>query len=83
MTLLDHAPELAVARRRPDVLTEARDAEIELEKATDRGAAQGAMGAAAIPLAVGVSVIVAALVGVGLAGDDQGVLAGRGARDGE
>lgn len=68
MTLLDHAPELAVARRRPDVLTEARDAEIELEKATDRGAAQGAMGAAAIPLAVGVSVIVAALVGVGLAG---------------
>ena len=68
MMLLDHAPELAVARRRPDVLAEALEAEIEVEKATDRGAAQGAWGAAAIPLAVGVSVIVAALVGVSLAG---------------
>lgn len=68
MTLLDHAPELAVARRRPDVLAEAQHAEIEVEKAADHGAAQGAWGAAAIPLAVGVSVIVAALVGVGLAG---------------
>lgn len=67
MTLLDHAPELAVARRQQGVLADARAAELDAERAADRGAVQGAWGAAALPLAVGISVIVAALVGIGLA----------------
>lgn len=69
MALLEHAPELAVARRRHDVLDDARLAELDVERATDRGAAQGAWGTAALPLSVGISVIVAALVGIGLAND--------------
>ncbi|MCZ4553210.1 thiol reductant ABC exporter subunit CydC [Gordonia rubripertincta] len=69
MTLLDHAPELAVARRQQGVLADARSAELDAERAADQGAAQGAWGTAALPLAVGISVIVAAMVGIGLANE--------------
>ncbi|ORM30655.1 thiol reductant ABC exporter subunit CydC [Williamsia sp. 1135] len=69
MTLLDHAPELAVARRQQGVLADARAAELDTERSADRGAAQGAWGTAAMPLAVGISVMVASLVGIGLANE--------------
>jgi len=67
MTLLDHAAELAVAGRRQTLLDEARSAEADAVDAGDRGARQGAWAGAAVPLAVGVSVLAAALIGIGLA----------------
>jgi ATP-binding cassette subfamily C protein CydC len=67
MTLLDHGPELAVARRQPAVLAEMVAAESDAEDAADRGMRQSAWAAAATPLAIGVSVFVAALIGIGLA----------------
>ena len=67
MTLLDHAAELAVAGRRDALLDESRAAESEATEAADRGATQGAWASAAVPLAVGISVLAAALVGIGLA----------------
>jgi ATP-binding cassette subfamily C protein CydC len=68
MNLLDHGPELAVARRRGAVLNELASAEFDAENAADRGARQSAWAAAATPLAVGTSVVVAALIGIELAG---------------
>jgi ATP-binding cassette subfamily C protein CydC len=67
MTLLDHGPELAVARRQPAVLADMVAAESDAENASDRGMRQSAWAAAATPLAVGISVFVAALIGIGLA----------------
>ncbi|WP_020105038.1 thiol reductant ABC exporter subunit CydC [Nocardia sp. 348MFTsu5.1] len=67
MTLLDHAAELSVAGRRDALLDESRAAESEATEAADRGATQGAWASAAVPLAVGISVLAAALVGIGLA----------------
>jgi ATP-binding cassette, subfamily C, bacterial CydC len=67
MTVLDHAAELAVAGRREVLLDEARAAESDVADAADRGAMHGAWANAVVPLAVGVSVLAAALVGIGLA----------------
>ncbi|HEY9312556.1 thiol reductant ABC exporter subunit CydC [Williamsia sp.] len=67
MTVLDHAAELAVAGRREVLLDEARVAESDVADAADRGAMHGAWANAVVPLAVGVSVLAAALVGIGLA----------------
>jgi ATP-binding cassette subfamily C protein CydC len=67
MTLLDHGPELAVARRQPGVLAEMVAAEADAESAADHGLRQSAWAVAATPLAVGVSVIVAALIDIGIA----------------
>ncbi|WP_030173925.1 MULTISPECIES: thiol reductant ABC exporter subunit CydC [Actinomycetes] len=67
MNLLDHGPELAVTRRRAEVLSDLVSAEADARSATDRGARQSAWAATATPLAVGVSVIVAGLIGIGMA----------------
>ena len=67
MNLLDHGPELAVTRRRAEVLSDLASAEADARSATDRGARQSAWAAAATPLAVGVAVIVAALIGIDMA----------------
>ncbi|HNP57851.1 MAG TPA: thiol reductant ABC exporter subunit CydC [Gordonia sp. (in: high G+C Gram-positive bacteria)] len=67
MLLLDHGPELAVAGRRMQVLDEVSRAQREVADATDRGARLHALGGAVTPLAMGVTVIAACLIGMSLA----------------
>ncbi|MFW0789123.1 thiol reductant ABC exporter subunit CydC [Gordonia sp. CPCC 205333] len=64
-----HADELAVARRRPQVLTAVAESERAARTAADRGMRLQSLGSAAMPLAVGVSLIAACVIGIGLAGD--------------
>ncbi len=73
--LLWHGPELAVSGRRTAVLGRLRDADRAMARATDRGAAWEVTAAAATPLALGVSVVAAALIAVDLAGRVSGSLA--------
>lgn len=74
-TLLWHGPELAVAGRRGTALAAMRSAESRLAKATDRGAAWQVGAGSATPLALGVSVVAAALIAVDLASRLSGSLA--------
>jgi ATP-binding cassette subfamily C protein CydC len=67
MLLLDHGPELAVAGRRMQVLDDLSRAQREVADATDRGARLHALGGAVTPLAMGVTVIAACLIGISLA----------------
>ena len=67
MNLLDHGPELAVTGRRAEMLAELASAEADASSAADRGARQSAWASAATPLAVGVSVLVAGVIGIGMA----------------
>ena len=66
-TLLWHGPELVVAGRRQAVLDDLRAADRRAAKATDSGAAWQVAGTSATPLALGVSVVAAALIAVDLA----------------
>ncbi len=67
MLLLDHGPELAMAGRRMQVLDDVSRAQREVADATDRGARLHALGGAVTPLAMGVTVIAACLIGISLA----------------
>ncbi|GAA3956232.1 thiol reductant ABC exporter subunit CydC [Gordonia caeni] len=73
--LLWHGPELAVAGRRREVLGDLRAADRRLAKAVDTGAAWQVTAGSATPLALGVSVVAAALIAVDLASRVSGSLA--------
>ncbi|SIS17216.1 thiol reductant ABC exporter subunit CydC [Williamsia sterculiae] len=75
-TALWHAPELAVARRRETVLAAAVAAEHDVGRARDRGQRRIAVAAGSAPAAVGVSVLAACLIGVGLAGSVSPMMLG-------
>lgn len=75
MTALWHAPELAVARRREQVLATAARADLAARAAADRGLRHEAAAAAATPLSLGVSLLAACLIGVHLASTVPGSLA--------
>lgn len=75
-TALWHAPELVVARRRGAVRSAARQADVEAIAAADRGERIQAWAAAATPLSMGASLIAACLIGIGLAADVPGSIAG-------
>ncbi len=68
MLLLDHGAELAVAGRRAGVLAEVSAAQERVSQATDRGARLQAAAAAVTPLAMGLTVGAACLIGISLAG---------------
>ncbi|NDK88744.1 thiol reductant ABC exporter subunit CydC [Gordonia desulfuricans] len=74
-TALWHASELVVARRRESVLDAARRADADAIVATDRGRRIEAAARAATPLSLGVSLLAACLIGIGLAGQVTGSLA--------
>lgn len=73
--LLWHAPELAVAGRRGEVIGAVRQADADELRATDRGMRYQAAAAAATPLALGVSLLAACLIAIDLAGRLPGSLA--------
>lgn len=64
-----HADELSVAQRRGTVLAAVDDAERSARRAADRGLRLQSLGGAATPLALGVSLVAACLIGITLAGD--------------
>ncbi|GAB19943.1 ABC transporter permease/ATP-binding protein CydC [Gordonia effusa NBRC 100432] len=64
-----HADELTVARSRARVLAEVADAERSVRAAADKGLRLQSLGSAAMPLAVGISLLAACVIGIGLAGD--------------
>ena len=82
-TLLWHAPELVVAGRRDVVLAAAARADHDAMRAADRGFARQAAAAAATPLALGVSLLAACLIGIDLASGVSGSLAGVSSTSGE
>ena len=67
-----HAAELTVAGRRADVLATARRADVDALGAADRGLRVQAAASAATPLALGVSVLAAAVIGIGIASSVPG-----------
>ncbi|MFC0314542.1 thiol reductant ABC exporter subunit CydC [Gordonia phosphorivorans] len=73
-TLLWHGPELTVAGRRRAILDDLRAADVRAAKATDSGAAWQVAGTSATPLALGASVVAAALIAVDLATGVSGSL---------
>ncbi|WAC54203.1 thiol reductant ABC exporter subunit CydC [Gordonia sp. SL306] len=75
LAALWHAPELTVARRREHVLAAAGAADTEALEAADRGLRHEAAATAATPLSVGVSVLAACLIGIGLVSSVPGSLA--------
>lgn len=68
VTALDHSAELRVSGRLDQSVSEAVSAENEVVDATDRAAVPSAFAAAATPLAIGVSVLGALLIGITLYG---------------
>ncbi|QHN19714.1 thiol reductant ABC exporter subunit CydC [Gordonia amarae] len=82
-TALWHAPELVVAGRRDSVLAAATRADNEAMRAADRGFVWQAGAAAATPLAIGVSLLAACLIGIDLASGVSGSLAGVSSTSGE
>lgn len=74
-TALWHAPELVVTRHRDDVLAAARAADEDALRAADRGIRVQAAAAAATPLALGVSLLAACLIGIQLASGAAGSIA--------
>jgi len=73
LTVLDHAPELRVAGRLDETVAAARDHAVRAVAAEDSAAARTAWSAAATPLAMGVSVLGALLVGVAVYGPGGGL----------
>ena len=67
-TLLWHGAELAVARRRRELVDEVASAEKDVVTSRDRGVRVSAIAAGTTPAAIGVSVLAAALIGIGLSG---------------
>jgi len=67
MLLLDHGAELTVAGRRAEILADVSAAQDRVARATDRGARLQAMAAAVTPLAMGLTVVAACLIGMSLA----------------
>lgn len=67
VTALDHAPELRVARRLPNLIAQAVAEERNWGEAMDRAAAPAAVAAAVPSVAIGASVIGAITVGIGIA----------------
>ncbi|HRD11507.1 MAG TPA: ABC transporter transmembrane domain-containing protein, partial [Mycobacterium sp.] len=67
VTALDHAPELRVARRLPNLIAQAVAEERNWGRAMDRAAAPAAVAAAVPSVAIGASVIGAITVGIGIA----------------
>nr|WP_083862706.1 thiol reductant ABC exporter subunit CydC [Gordonia soli] len=74
-SLLWHAPELAVAGRRDDLLSAVSRADREAVAAADRGVRWQAAASAATPLALGASLLAACLIAIDLAGAVPGSLA--------
>lgn len=74
-TALWHAPELIVGRRRDAVLADARSADRDAIAAADRGVRVQSVAAAATPLALGVSLLAACVIGIHLASSTSGSLA--------
>ena len=68
VTALDHSAELRVSGRLDQAVSEAVSAENDVVDATDRAAVPSAFAAAATPLAIGVSVLGALLIGITLYG---------------
>ena len=81
-TLLWHGPELVVAGRRDRLFDELSAAEHRLARATDRSVRRQVLASSATPLALGASVLAAALIGVHLASGVSGSLAGVSSVDG-
>ncbi|MFW0785541.1 thiol reductant ABC exporter subunit CydC [Gordonia sp. CPCC 206044] len=75
LAALWHGPELTVARRREHVLATASRADADALSAADRGLRHQASAAAATPLAMGMSLLAACLVGIHLASSTPGSLA--------
>ncbi len=71
MTALDHSAELRVSGRLDQAVSEAVSAENDVVDATDRAAVPSAFAAAATPLAIGVSVLGALLIGITLYGTTE------------
>lgn len=74
-SLLWHGPELAVARARTRVLRAVAEADGRTERAEESGMRRQAAAQAVTPIALGVSVIAAAIIGVQLASGLPGSLA--------
>ncbi len=72
LTVLDHAAELRVAGKLDTALATAVAADDRVLAAEDSAAARSAWAAAATPLATGVSVLAALLIGISLYGPDGG-----------
>lgn len=72
LTVLDHAAELRVAGKLDTALAAAAAADDRVLAAEDTAAARTAWSAAATPLATGVSVLAALLIGISLYGPDGG-----------
>ena len=73
---LDHGPELRVAGRLDETVEAARSANRESVRARDRAAIPGAFADAALPLAIGASVLGSLLVGMALYGPTGGTEGG-------
>lgn len=71
VTALDHSAELRVSGRLDQAVSEAVSAENDVVDATDRAAVPSAFAAAATPLAIGVSVLGALLIGITLYGTTE------------
>lgn len=74
VTVLDHASELRVAGQSTSLARRARNANNESVRATDRSAIPAAFADAAAPLAVGVSVLGALLIGISVFGSDTAAM---------
>lgn len=72
LTVLDHAAELRVAGKLDTALAAAAEADDRVLAAEDSAAARTAWSAAATPLATGISVLAALLIGISLYGPDGG-----------
>ncbi len=72
LTVLDHAAELRVAGKLDTALATAAAADDRVLAAEDSAAARTAWAAAATPLATGISVLAALLIGISLYGPDGG-----------
>ncbi|MBP1049148.1 MULTISPECIES: thiol reductant ABC exporter subunit CydC [Rhodococcus] len=71
VTALDHSAELRVSGRLDQAVSEAVSAENDVVDATDRAAVPSAFAAATTPLAIGVSVLGALLIGITLYGTTE------------
>lgn len=67
VTALDHAPELRVAGRLPELIAEAQKQQRDWGKALDRAAAPAALAAAAPTAAIGATVIGSLIIGIEVA----------------
>ncbi|MCV7226739.1 thiol reductant ABC exporter subunit CydC [Mycolicibacterium komossense] len=68
MLALEHAPELRVSGRLPAIIAESGQRQRDWAKAVDRAATPGAYGAAVPTAAMGVGVLGAVIIGIGISG---------------